>query len=110
MTKKVINFNISAADDDLIHKIVLRCEEAGTTKLEDRLTLEMDMAACHASICKLDLRAMLEWRGSMFDLTHDVLGIHNLLDRETGGFETGNPFRHHWWPRFAVVGRCHDGH
>jgi hypothetical protein len=42
----------------------------------------MDLEACHASGCPLDLRGLLD--AADMDYWHDISGINQHLDRETG--------------------------
>ena len=42
----------------------------------------MDVTACHANGTKLDLEKLLNFPD--FDFLHDVAGIRNCIDRETG--------------------------
>ena len=57
------------------------------------LDIEMDLTACHANGCPLNLDRMIdatrEDAGSPlhFSLWHDVTGIHRHLNRETGKLE-----------------------
>lgn len=85
--KKQVSFEVSAADRQLIQKIVKRLaklwETNGYTKqalsVVDR---EMDLVACHANGNPLDLTGLLQ--ADDFNLLHDCLGIARHLDRETG--------------------------
>jgi hypothetical protein len=42
----------------------------------------MDISACHSNGCPLRLADLLAAKN--FDFMHDVAGIHNNIDRETG--------------------------
>lgn len=77
------SFDITDEDRTLIQKIVHRAEEAGITQKADRVTHLMDLTACHANGCPLDLERMLTWSRE-FDLAHDIFGINRHLDRDTG--------------------------
>lgn len=55
----------------------------------------MDLTACHANGCPLDLEKMLTARD--FDFAHDVLGISRHISRKTGRL------KHHFFPRCARV-------
>lgn len=48
----------------------------------DKLTINMDLNACHTNGCELDLEKMLN--GSEADLMHDIWGINQNICRETG--------------------------
>jgi hypothetical protein len=52
----------------------------------DRLSLMMDLEACHCNGCPLDLVSLLEAARDV-DLVHDVAGIRRHLNRETGKLE-----------------------
>lgn len=46
------------------------------------LDIQMDIDACHSNGCKLRLAELLA--ADDFNFSHDVRGIHNCLDRDTG--------------------------
>lgn len=52
------------------------------TDIDDRLSLEMDLSAAHIADPSIDLTTLLE--SSDFDLMHDVCGIQNHINRDTG--------------------------
>jgi hypothetical protein len=87
-------FTASRAETALIFKIIERFERI-TNKPSDRLSLSMDLDACHSNGCSLDLIALLE-AASDFDLVHDVGGIRMHIDRDTG--KLGDCFL----PRYAA--------
>jgi hypothetical protein len=58
-----------------------------------RMTVLMDLEACHSNGCPLDLAGLLAAR--TVDLVHDVAGISRYLNRETGKLEQG------FCPRYA---------
>jgi len=51
----------------------------------DRLTICMDLTACHANGCPLDLDGLLSATPS--DLIHDVAGISARINHTTGQME-----------------------
>ena len=55
--------------------------------------LGMDLEACHACGCPLDLHGLLAAKPG--DFAHDVCGIHRHLDREDGSLSDA------FLPRFA---------
>lgn len=59
----------------------------------DLLSSEMDLMACHANGCPLELERMLE--ADDVNLMHDVLGIRRHISRKTG------KLKHCFLPRFA---------
>jgi len=61
----------------------------------DTLSIMMDLDACHANGCPLDLQRMLE--ADSDSLINDVLGIAVNLDRDTGRLQNG------YIPRFALA-------
>lgn len=93
---------VKFADRDatrIISKIVDRAyatlDAATVSRLWDgeRISMMMDLSACHANGCPLRLEELLNADGLHF--THDVCGIAANIDRETG--RLGNFFV----PRFA---------
>lgn len=60
----------------------------------DPLAAIMDVTACHANGCPLDLQALLD--SEPYDFVHDVFGIRAHIDRDTG--RMGGCFL----PRFAI--------
>lgn len=48
----------------------------------DRLTMMMDLEACHCNGCPLDLDGL--YHAQFIDFMHDVGGIGYYIDRETG--------------------------
>ena len=82
-----INWTAAPEDASKITKIMLRASAGDRGKtLEalhtDRLTLAMDLTACHLNGCPLDLDRLLG--ASEADFAHDIAGIVRHLDRETG--------------------------
>lgn len=70
----------SPQDAQLLLQITQRAKEI-QPKL-DLLTTEMDLTATHLNGNTLRLEHMLH--AKEFDLLHDILGIRNCLDRQTG--------------------------
>ncbi len=80
----------------LIAKIVDRVSSiVGNDIPLDRMSLMMDIEACHCNGCPLDLVSLHE-AARDYDLIHDVMGIRRHLNRETGQLE--DLFR----PRYAT--------
>jgi hypothetical protein len=88
-------FTASRTEVLLIGKIIDRFEAITRRKVDDRMSLMMDLEACHSNGCSLDLISMHE-AASDFDLVHDVGGIRQHLDRETG------QLRDFFMPRYAA--------
>lgn len=59
----------------------------------DRLTVGMDITAVHTNGCPLDLIELL--KAESVDFIHDIVGIMNHIDRNTGHLK--NYFR----PRYS---------
>lgn len=76
----MINWNITKADADKIHAIATRAMPG--KKYPHFTDLTMDLTACHLNGCPLDLNGLLV--ASDADFCHDINGIWNHLDRETG--------------------------
>lgn len=84
---KPISFKCSIKDSNLIDAIVERVidtDRAWDTKYE-RLDCSMDITAVHCNGCPLDLKKLIE--ADDFNFAHDVFGIRNHLNRETGQLE-----------------------
>ncbi len=86
-----VSFNTTSEDRATIAEITDRVMSVAPAT--DRLTINMDITACHANGCPLRLKDLLE--ADDFNFVHDVFGIHRHIDRETG--QLGGFFR----PRFA---------
>lgn len=89
----MIDFNATAADHDLIAQIAARAVDVATLPIE-RLTVEMDLTACHLNGCPLNLPALLD--ADAADFSHDIMGINRHLDRNNG------KLRDCFLPRFAA--------
>lgn len=81
-----MTISLKASKDDaaLIEQIAARAfeDQAGDTPM---LEFMMDITAAHLNGRPLDLARFLE--GPDFDFAHDVWGIRNHLNRETGQLE-----------------------
>lgn len=77
-----MNFNTSHADFDLIIAITKRAEDMQLIQAPNRMTVTMNLIACHLNGCEiaLDLLAVAK----PLDFAHDVLGICRHIDTETG--------------------------
>ena len=86
-----------------ITKIMLRAASMLNFKSRgsSRLEVLMDLSACHAIGCRLDLDALLN--ADRGDFIHDVTGIMAHLNRETGLLE--NCFT----PRYALANHVQQG-
>lgn len=82
-----LSFKVNEYDGELIQKIVDRTlaayERMGAPKrFKDRMAIWMDITACHASGNPLRLEKLLS--ADDFNFAHDVFGIRDNLDRQTG--------------------------
>lgn len=74
---------MSKKDYEAIDKIADRAQSLAGVYV-DRMTLAMDLEVCNMT-CPIDLDALLAF--DEFNLAHDVFGITNHLNRETGELE-----------------------
>ena len=82
MTKPV-SFEVSVADAKKLARIVVRAASLlGDDTIGSRMDLSMDLTACHANGCLLDLDGLLA--SDRFNFVHDVAGIARHIDRGTG--------------------------
>ncbi len=77
---KTISFKATKEEHEAITRIVDRALKMRPDL--DRLTLDMDLTACHANGCPMDW-AKLE-SADAFNFSHDVFGIMRHIDRDTG--------------------------
>lgn len=90
----MVSFSVSREESKLIRRIAKRAvHELKLPHGADLLHVEMDITACHCNGCKLQLRELVEAKGS--DFAHDVHGIVANLDRETGDLKNS------FCPRFS---------
>lgn len=85
MKKTFARFDVSKADAKLIDQIVTRSlhfRVKHRLPAGDRLSVEMDITACHRNGCALDLARLLAADDANFG--HDVFGISRYIDRDTG--------------------------
>lgn len=94
-TTDTVSFAVTKEEALTIKKIVdraVKMARAHNTKL-DRLSLHMDVTACHANGCPLKLEELLG--ADDFNFSHDVFGIRRHMDRTTGRLTD------HFLPRFS---------
>jgi hypothetical protein len=89
---KQASFDVTQEDSEIIREIVARARKADPDL--DALSLTMDITACHASGNPLKLRELLE--ADDFNFAHDVFGIQNCINRESG------ELTRNFLPRFSV--------
>src|SRR6185436_16467195 len=78
------SFKTSRFEHDLINKIANRAVVLAV-KFEvpyEKMEATMDITACHANGCELDLNKLLA--APEPDFSHDVFGIRRHIDRRTG--------------------------
>lgn len=51
----------------------------------DKMDVQMDVTACHANGCPLDLKKLLD--ADDFNFAHDIFGINQHINRKTGKLE-----------------------
>jgi hypothetical protein len=93
---EAINWNASESDIRTINKITDRAVAIAASRGDclDRASLMMDVTACHLNGNPLKLEALSE--ADDFNFIHDVYGICNHIDRESGHL------RDCFSPRFSV--------
>jgi hypothetical protein len=91
-----MNWSHSREAGELIDKIVNRAVSLGEKHgiNHDRVTLSMDITACHCNGCPLRLADLLQ--ADDFNFAHDVFGISRHINRKAGSL--GDCFS----PRFAA--------
>jgi hypothetical protein len=75
-----VSFNIPKSDFNVIRAIVDLALQIWPDA--DRMSLHMDLTACHANGNPLDLDRLLD--ADRFNFIHDVGGISHHIDRDTG--------------------------
>lgn len=92
----MISFDVSREDARIIRQIVQRAAAAGIMNGTPQ-DLEMDIEAVHANGTPLRLAELLD--ADEFNFRHDVVGIQNCIDRDTGGL------CNHFLPRYFKATR-----
>ena len=80
--KTMVDFNCTREEIEVVEKIADRVESMDGGETLDRMTLMMDIEACHSNGCKLKLQELLD--ADYINFMHDINGIQRHLDRETG--------------------------
>lgn len=83
----MIDWTTTTEEADLILKIAKKAKEQFSEELKTipLMTLDMDLTATHNMNGKLRLQEMLDEDG--YDFAHDIFGIINNMNRETGKLE-----------------------
>lgn len=78
-----VSFKVSQQDRECIFRIAKKAADCGLIKdKQDRLYLEMDLAALKAQGCPIDFEVLLGF--GIQDFTHDICGITRHINRATG--------------------------
>ena len=88
----MLNWKVSKSDSAVIHEIAQRAK----AMLPERglLDIEMDLTAVHLNGNPLRLSELAS--ADAFNFSHDIFGIVDCLDRETGTLRNG------FSPRYSV--------
>lgn len=81
----MISFTVPKKEIPLLKTVIDRAWMlyAATSECqEDQVNLSMDITACYANGCPLDLGKLLAFDD--FNFAHDIFGIRRHLDRNTG--------------------------
>lgn len=78
----ILKWKATKLEYGLVSAIAKRALVLQPKLCKDVVTTEMDVLACHLNGCPLKLEAML--KADDFNFMHDVWGIRQHLDRETG--------------------------
>lgn len=99
----MISFSIPKADSEAITRILKRAEDKGWLSKSDRMANHMDLTACIAQGCPLDLAAMeREIDGEhAVSVAHDLGGIRRHIDRDDSS-PTGGKLLNSFLPRFHL--------
>lgn len=93
-----ISFAVTKAEAQTIRRIVDRAQKIAGSHI-DRLSLSMDLTACHANGTPLRLDDLLA--ADDFNFAHDVFGISRHIDRDDSS-PTGGQMLHCFVPRFIA--------
>lgn len=74
--------NVNAITARIVPKI---CATTGSDAEDLSLSTRMDLIAAHANGCPMDFDRMR--KADDFNILHDIMGIKNHLNRETGRLE-----------------------
>lgn len=82
---KTINFNATKQDKQSI--IAISKKAAKNLKIEDILSMQMDITACHLNGTPLDFEKLLAFDEANFG--HDIYGIMRHINRQDGTIMNG---------------------
>lgn len=80
-----INWNASEEERKLIRKVIDRVDRHKPLNQDQRLNITMTLTACHLNGCPLDFEKLLSC--DTFTLFHDIVGIEDHINIETGLIE-----------------------
>lgn len=81
-----ISFNVEKYEMELIKKICERVDDFPVIcAMQDKIVWLMDLTACHANGCRINLIKLL--KAPDFDFAHDICGIRKNINRQTGVIE-----------------------
>lgn len=82
----MISFHVTPAEKALISALAERARdydfETNGVQARSQMDWEMDITACHANGCQLDLAKLNH--ADRFNFSHDVFGIARHLNRDNG--------------------------
>jgi hypothetical protein len=91
----ITNWEISKEDYGFAVQAADRALRELTDYPDDKHTLFMDLNACHANGCPLYFKGLLE--APLLDFSHDICGIREHINRDTGKLEG------FFTPRYALA-------
>jgi hypothetical protein len=97
----ITNWEIAKPEFAILAQIADRALREFRYYPDDKRTLVMDLMACHANGCPLDFKGLLE--ASLLDLSHDIYGIRQYIDRDSG------KLRDFFTPRYALANHVGNG-
>lgn len=90
-----VSFNVTSTDTGLIVAIARRAVRIGIVDRINVLGVQLHLAACHANGNPLRLDDLLQ--GEDIHFVHDITGILEHLDTDTGQLRDG------WTPRYSAA-------
>lgn len=99
-----VSFDVTREEALTIRAIVERADKLAKEHdaSVDKLSLSMDITACHANGCPLELERLLA--ADDFNFAHDVFGIMRHMNRETG--RLGDCFLPRFWRKPSTAERA----
>jgi hypothetical protein len=91
----ITNWEISKEDYTILIAVAERALFELTDYPDDKRTLVMDLTACHANGCPLYFKGL--FAAPLLDFSHDICGIRDNINRDTGRLEG------FFTPRYALA-------